>query len=168
MATHTKTEPWEALLRQGRADERLVHEHTTLSQSPFLVPIPDELNRYMLTVTNLPEGRYEILTDGRAVGTFTGQQLAAGLNIASATADGWEPGGPWDAEAGILIHLTDARSQVAEALRSLDQYLPNHPEGTTMHAQYRELNDRIEAVQRICCRWERSDTCLRSRAWRRS
>ena len=112
------------------------------------VPIPDELNRYMLTVTNLPEGRYEILTDGRAVGTFTSQQLATGLNIASATADGWEPGGPWDAEAGILIHLTDARSQVAEALRSLDQYLPNHPEGTTLHAQYRELDDRIEAVQR--------------------
>jgi DEAD/DEAH box helicase domain-containing protein len=44
VATHTKTEPWEALLRQGRADERLVHEHATLSQSPFLVPIPDELD----------------------------------------------------------------------------------------------------------------------------
>ena len=44
MATHTKTEPWEALLREGRADERLVHEHATLSQSPFLVPIPDELD----------------------------------------------------------------------------------------------------------------------------
>ena len=44
MATHTKTEPWEALLRQGREDERLVHEHATLSQSPLLVPIPDELD----------------------------------------------------------------------------------------------------------------------------
>ena len=64
------------------------------------------------------------------MGTFTDQQLAAGLNIASATADGWEPGGPWDAEAGILIHLTEARSQLEEAARSLDQYLPNHPERT--------------------------------------
>jgi lysophospholipase L1-like esterase len=112
------------------------------------VPIPDELNRYTLTVTHLPAGRYEILADGRAVGTFTDQQLAAGLNIASATANGWEPGGPWDAEAGVLIHLTDARSQLAESARALDQYLPNHPERTALHAQTRAIDERIEALQR--------------------
>ncbi|MDE3132355.1 MAG: DEAD/DEAH box helicase, partial [Acidobacteriota bacterium] len=46
MATRsrTTTEPWDALLEQGRADERLVHDHTSLPQQPFLVPIPDELD----------------------------------------------------------------------------------------------------------------------------
>ena len=112
------------------------------------IPIPDELDRYMLTVTNLPPGRYEILADGRALGISTDQQLAAGLNIASATADGWEPGGPWDAEAGILIHLTEARSKLAEAARSLDQYLPSHPDRSALHDQYRALNEQIEATQR--------------------
>ncbi len=112
------------------------------------IPIPDELNRYMLTVTHLPAGRYEILADGRALGTWTDKQLAEGLNVASATADGWEPGGPWDAEAGILIHLTEARSKVAEAARSLDQYLTSHPERSALHAQYWALNEQIEAIQR--------------------
>ena len=32
------------------------------------VPIPDELNRYMLAVKGLPEGRYEVLADGRRSG----------------------------------------------------------------------------------------------------
>ncbi|MDE3133133.1 MAG: DEAD/DEAH box helicase, partial [Acidobacteriota bacterium] len=45
MATsRTRSEPWDALLEQGRSDERLVHDQQTLSQQPFLVPIPEELD----------------------------------------------------------------------------------------------------------------------------
>jgi lysophospholipase L1-like esterase len=112
------------------------------------VPIPDELDRYMLTVKNLAPGRYEILADGRALGTFTDRQLAGGLNIASATADGWEPGGPWDAEAALLIHLTDARDRVDQADRLLGHYLPRHPERSSLHAQSKDINNRIETLQR--------------------
>jgi DEAD/DEAH box helicase domain-containing protein len=39
------TEPWEALLELGRADERLVHEGHQTARAPRLVPIPDELSR---------------------------------------------------------------------------------------------------------------------------
>ncbi len=112
------------------------------------VPIPDELDRYMLTVTNLAPGRYEVLADDRALGTFTDHQLARGLNIASATADGWEPGGPWDAEAALLIHLTDARDRLDQADRLLDHYLPRHPERGALREQSKEINGRIEAIQR--------------------
>jgi hypothetical protein len=112
------------------------------------IPIPDELNRYMLTVANLPPGRYDVLVGGRALGAFTEKQLAASLNISSATADGWEPGGPWDAEASILISMIDARNQVAQAERFLDHYLPAHPDRDALHAQSNEINQRIEALQR--------------------
>ena len=45
MATSkTQTEPWDELLRAGEADERLVHDHSYLSQQPFLVEIPEELD----------------------------------------------------------------------------------------------------------------------------
>ena len=145
----TSTDPADGRLEFDRLDDGLPVNFGIFGALQFrYIPIPDELNRYMLTVTHLPSGRYEILADDRAVGTFTDRQLAAGLNIASATADGWEPGGPWDAEAGILIHLTDARSQLAESARSLDQYLPNHPERSELHAQSREIDERIEALQR--------------------
>ncbi len=113
------------------------------------VPIPDELNRYMLTVAHLPAGRYEVLVNGRALGIFGEKQLTAGLNIASATADGWEPGGPWDAAASVLISMTDARDQIANAERFLDHYLPRQPDRIEIHAQSREINDRIEALQRL-------------------
>ena len=72
------------------------------------IPIPEELDRYFLTVKNLPVGSYTILADDRALGNFTAEQLHQGLNLCSATADGWQPGGPWDAQAGALIRLTDA------------------------------------------------------------
>jgi lysophospholipase L1-like esterase len=113
------------------------------------IPIPDELNRYMLTIANLPPGRYDLKVDGRALGIFTDRQLAASLNISSATADSWEPGGPWDAEAGILIQLTDARSQLAAGMRFLNHYLPAQSDRAAFHAQASEINDRIELLQRL-------------------
>jgi lysophospholipase L1-like esterase len=112
------------------------------------VPIPDELNRYMLTVAHLASGRYGVLVDGRALGAFSESELAAGVNLSSATADGWEPGGPWDAEASVLILMTDARNQLAQSARFLDHYLPAHPERAALHAQCREINQRVEELQR--------------------
>ena len=44
MATTRTTEPWEALLETGRADERLVHEDLYDSRPPRLVGIPAELS----------------------------------------------------------------------------------------------------------------------------
>ncbi|HEX3151597.1 MAG TPA: GDSL-type esterase/lipase family protein [Gemmataceae bacterium] len=89
------------------------------------VPVHDELNRYMLKVEKLPEGKYEITADGRGLGTFTSQQLARGVNLASATSNGWEPGGPWDAQAWALKSLTDARHELALGGMMAKAYLPD-------------------------------------------
>ncbi len=44
MAAVRETEPWEALLRSGREDERLVHDDVYPSQKALTVEIPDELD----------------------------------------------------------------------------------------------------------------------------
>ena len=112
------------------------------------IPIPDELDRYMLTVTNLSPGQYDVLADARPLGAFSAKQLAQGINICSATADGWQPGGPWDAEAGALIRITDARFELLEAQRQADAYLPEHPALSSIRSQADAVNTRLEALQR--------------------
>ncbi len=117
------------------------------------VPIPEELNRYMLAVKGLPEGRYDVLADGRPLGSFAADRLAAGVNISSATADGWEPGGPWDAQAALLIRLTDARSEVATADRLTGRYLPGaHPDLGSLREQAGQADARIVDLQRALVR----------------
>jgi len=44
MSTAPQTEPWEALLASGRADERLVHDDVYEGRTARLVSIPDELS----------------------------------------------------------------------------------------------------------------------------
>lgn len=46
------------------------------------VDITNNMNREIIKVTNLDEGTYTISMDGVAVGTFTSEELAAGVNIA--------------------------------------------------------------------------------------
>ncbi len=79
------------------------------------VPIFDELNRYTLKVDGLVDGRYDVKAGGRKLGVWTSKQLAAGINICSATSDGWQPGDPWNVQANKLKELTDARSQLSIA-----------------------------------------------------
>ncbi|QEH38712.1 GDSL-like Lipase/Acylhydrolase [Aquisphaera giovannonii] len=112
------------------------------------VPIPEELNRYLLRVRGLPTGRYAIEADGRGLGTWTDAELARSVNLASATADGWQPGGPWDAQAWILQDMTQGRDKMASGRLFLDHYLPAHPDGVRLHALDSEINARIEDLQR--------------------
>lgn len=46
-------------------------------------PILDELNDYHLKVTGLAAGNYEVKLGGIPIATLTGEQLAAGVNLAS-------------------------------------------------------------------------------------
>ena len=41
----------------------------------------DELSLYMLTVTGLSADKYKVSADGKEIGTFTREQLAAGVNL---------------------------------------------------------------------------------------
>jgi lysophospholipase L1-like esterase len=116
------------------------------------IPIPDQLNRYMLTVRNLPAGRYEIRAEGRLVGTITERQLHDGMNIASMTADPWEPGGPWDAQAGVVKELTEARDRLTMGNLLRSQFLPDHPQRDGLTSQFTETDDRLVALQRDTAR----------------
>ena len=112
------------------------------------VPAPAELNQYLLTVKHLPEGRYDLTVDGRAVGTFAAKHLADGLNIASHTANGWEPGGPWNTQANVLLSLTNARHELATAglLANLHTKQGNFAEH--LSRQSTPANEQLEALQR--------------------
>ncbi len=116
------------------------------------IPIPDELNRYMITVRNLAQGRYAIEVDGRGLGTFPSEQLARGLNIASATSNAWEPGGPWDAQAGLLKQVTDARSELMQADRMTRQYLPDSNHRKESEPQFRAIDTDLQSLQRTLAR----------------
>jgi hypothetical protein len=112
------------------------------------VPVPDELNRYLLTVTNLPEGRYEVTADGRSAGVFTAEQLGAGANIASTTPDPWQPGGPWNAQGNLLKSLTDARHEVVTAKTHARVYLPGSPAAEQLGTQAVAADDQLVEMQR--------------------
>ena len=73
------------------------------------VPIPDGINRYMLTAKNLAAGEYQVFVDGRLIGKTNAGHLSRGLNISTMTADPWQPGGPWDAQSLAVRELVDAR-----------------------------------------------------------
>ena len=89
-----------------------------LSLGPFTafqfrwVPMQDGLNRYILTVRDLPEGEYEIKVDGRPIGKTKAADLARGQNISGMTANGWEPGGPWECQSCVVKELVDARDKL--------------------------------------------------------
>lgn len=112
------------------------------------VPIPDQLNRYLLAVRNLADGKYEVRANERLVGTFTNKQLAAGLNIASLTPDPWQPGGPWDADATILSRLTEARSDLEVARLFTGLYLPGQANRPALEGQMSKINAALEELQR--------------------
>ncbi|MBP3954393.1 SGNH/GDSL hydrolase family protein [Gemmata sp. G18] len=112
------------------------------------VPVPSELNRYLLTVKSLPKGRYEVTADGRGLGVFTAEQLAGGVDLASATADPWQPGGPWNAQANALKALTDARYEVLSAGAQLRAAIPGSPAAGQLGKQSGEFDTKIVEMQR--------------------
>jgi hypothetical protein len=69
------------------------------------------------------------------------------VNLASATADGWEPGGPWEAAAWALAELTEARTKLFQSKLGLAHYLPGSPALPAFQEQARAINERIEALQ---------------------
>jgi lysophospholipase L1-like esterase len=112
------------------------------------VPVHQELNQYLLKVTGLPEGRYRLTVDGRGVSSYSAAQLAKGVNIASATTDGWQPGGPWDAQASLVKSLTDARHDLQTAALLTRLYLPEHGVTQSLLPAIDPADEKIVAAQR--------------------
>lgn len=111
------------------------------------VPIFDELNRYMLKVNGLADGQYDVVADRRNLGSWSAKQLAAGINVCSATADGWQPGGPWNVQANILREFTEARNQLSLGML-LSKTYQDAAEVAEISKRAREINDRLEQLQR--------------------
>lgn len=61
-----------------------LHPDTALAlKIPGFSPLQD-LSRYELKIANLFAAKYEISIDGKAIGTWTKQELAAGINLSNA------------------------------------------------------------------------------------
>lgn len=112
------------------------------------IPIPEGINRYMLTIGNLPKGEYEIRVGERLIGKTNAGQFARGLNLSSMTANGWEPGGPWDAQACVVKELVDARDKLWAGNQLRKRFLPSHPEAATLVASLQKLDDELVSQQR--------------------
>ena len=133
-----------------RLDEGLPFNHGIFFALHYrFVPVPSELNRYLLSVKNLLPGKYDVSADDRAVGSFTAAQLSEGVNIASTTANAWQPGGPWNAQADALVHLTNARSELAVANLLGQLHLANNPVVEELATATQPTNERIEELQRL-------------------
>jgi lysophospholipase L1-like esterase len=136
-----------------RLDERL-----PLNLAPlwmlhgFYIPLGEALNQYLLSVKNLPAARYEVIAGGRSLGFWDAEALAAGINIASATADPWQPGGLWDAQGHALKIVTDMRDDIAVDRRGMDQTLVEHPRLPALRASTIDIEKRLVKLQRDLAR----------------
>jgi lysophospholipase L1-like esterase len=116
------------------------------------IPIPDNLNRYMLAVRNLAPGEYDIRVQDRVIGRATAEQLREGLNISSMTTNGWEPGGPWDAQAAVIKELTEARDKICAGDSLRRQYLVSHPQSARLKKETLDIDQQIVQLQRDTAR----------------
>ena len=140
-------------LEFDRLDERLPMNLGLFGGLHYrFVPIPDDLNRYLLAVAGMPEGEYAIRIDGRELGRFNHSRLAEGVNLASATADPWAPGGPWDAQATALRFLTDAKFDLDRSQLIARTYVPRQPEGAHVRERLASATEELEAAQRAAAR----------------
>jgi len=129
-----------------RADQGLPITFGGFSAFDFhWVPIPDGLDRYMLSVKNLSPGDYEITVDGMRLGKTSAAQLAKGLNIFAMTAEPLEPGGPWDAQSQVVKELVDARDKVWMSNQIRNKHLKQR---TDLEGPAKELADKLFELQR--------------------
>lgn len=136
-----------------RLDDGLPFNHGLFFALHYrFVPVPSELNRYLLSIKKLPAGKYDVVADERVVGSFTAAQLNEGVNIASTTANAWEPGGPWNAQADALVYLTNARNELAVANLLGRLHLANSPLVGELATATQPTNERLEELQRLVAR----------------
>jgi hypothetical protein len=136
-----------------RLDEGLPLNAETFFGLHFrFVPIPNELNRYLLAIKSLPPGRFNVSADGRRVGTWTDRQLADGVNISSVTPDAWQPGGPWSAQANILQALTEARDKLDVTRLLAGHHLAGQELPGQLAPQVGSANASLEEMQRLVAR----------------
>lgn len=149
----TALEPLENGLAFTRLDRGLPLNLGTFSALNYrFVPLPDGLNRYLLIVKNLEPGTYEIRAENRSLGKTDARALARGVNISSMTANGWEPGGPWDAQSVAVKELVETRDRLwlGGSLRA--RYVGQHPQADALEKNVQELDAGLFALQHAMAR----------------
>jgi len=112
------------------------------------VPVPETLNRYQLTVKGLAPGRYTVRAEGRLLGTYEAKLLAEGVNLSSATANGWEPGGPWDAQSDVVKELVDARDKLWMGGQFRWQHNDTNPHSAGLASEFTRLDGQLTELAR--------------------
>ncbi len=114
------------------------------------VPIPDGINGYRLIVKNLPPGEYELSASGRLLGKERAANLAKGINMASMTSDGWQPGGPWDCQSCVVKELVDARDKLWMGGVLQDRYFEKDAIG--IRKEFARQEDQLVGLQRAAAK----------------
>ena len=132
-----------------RIDEGLPFNNGIFATVRYQFVPMNRLNRYRIAVKNLRPGKYQLSVSGRDIGSYRSAQLAQGIDIASATASVWQPGGPWDAQATALRSITDARHELYKARQYLAGYVPDSEIVSPLTAQTDQENEHLEKMQRL-------------------
>lgn len=112
------------------------------------IPIPETINGYRLKITGLEPGDYELRAEGRLLGKYTAARLARGENIASATSNGWEPGGPWDAQSDTVREIIDARDKAWGAEHFRLQFNRDNPASAKIQRQAKAADEALITLAR--------------------
>lgn len=116
------------------------------------IPLGDDLNRYQFQISGLKKGRYAMTAGGRKIGVWKDDELAKGINIASASTSGWEPGGVWDAQGHAVTQLTSARDLLLRTETTINQFLSAHPDQSELRSQLGGIEKQLVDLQRAVAR----------------
>ena len=116
------------------------------------IPIPDSINGYRLRVTGLEPGEYEVRAEGRSLGKYSAERLARGENIASATSNGWFPGGPWDAQSDAVKELVDARDKAWGGEEFRRQFNGDNPASARLRREAKAVDEALVRLARSTAR----------------
>lgn len=116
------------------------------------MPIPETINGYRLRVTGLEPGEYEVRAEGRSLGKYSAERLARGENIASATANGWFPGGPWDAQSDAVKELVDARDKAWGGEEFRRQFNGDNPASARLRREAEAVDEALVRLARSTAR----------------
>lgn len=136
-----------------RIDERLPFNQGPLWMlQGIYIPISDELNRYMLSVKGLVDGRYEVAANGQVIGKWKSSDLDRGINIASVTIDPWRAGTTWGAQGFAVKVFTDMRDELVHTRRDMEKDLSAHPQYDALQQQAGSIDEKLVELQRATAR----------------
>lgn len=112
------------------------------------VPLPEGINRLMVTVTGLPPGDYELRASARALGKASAARLTEGVNVSSMTANGWEPGGPWNAQSDSVKELVAARDLIMQGTAIRKNFDAANPDTAGLDRSAKDLEENLTGLMR--------------------